>query len=184
MLLHSLRLSEIGSPHSPAFLNASSWVENGRSSPSIWYNVHSSPRLATMLLSISLRDPDAALRGLANGCSSSRSRSSFSLSNAAHGIYTSPLISNSSGHPLPLSCCGMLPICLAFSVTSSPTVPSPLVSALKSFPFLYVRHIAVPSNFSSQLYVNVLPIPFAARSANAWTSAMSYVLPSDSIGKR
>ena len=136
MLLQSLRLSETGRPHSHAFPKASSCVANGRSSPSIWYNVHSSPRLATMLLSISLRDPDAAFRGLANGCSSSRSRSSLSLSNAAHGIYTSPRISNSSGQPLPTSCWGILPICLAFSVTSSPTVPSPLVKALKSLPFL------------------------------------------------
>ena len=43
---------------------------------------------------------------------------------------------------------------LKFSVISSPTLPSPLVSALKSFPFLYVRQIAVPSNLSSQLYVS------------------------------
>ena len=34
----------------------------------------------------------------------------------------------------------------------------------------------------SQLIVNLLPIPFAARSANACTSAISYVLPRESIG--
>ncbi len=76
----------------------------------------------------------------------------------------------------------MFPIWRTFSVTSSPTVPSPRVSALNNLPLRYVRHIAVPSNFSSQLYVNAFPMLLAALSAKASTSVMSYVLPRDSIG--
>ena len=141
-----------------------------------------------MLLSMSLSDPDAAFRGLANGCSSSLMRSSFRRSNAAHGMYISPLISNSSGHGVCLPSvgmkpagvfryCGMLLMCFTLRVTSSPTVPSPRVKALKSLPFLYVRQIAVPSNLSSHEYVQKwefsAPSPLAARSANASTSEMS-----------
>ena len=178
VLLQIFLLSETGSPQLAAALRAWSWVWKGRSSPSIWYNVHSSPRFATCLLSISFNDPDAAFRGFANGCSSSLRRSSLRRSKAGQGMYISPRISNSSGHgddsikvgtksAGTFSSCGMLLMFLTFAVTSSPTVPSPRVNALKSFPFLYVRQMAVPSNLSSQLNVNLLPIPLAARSANA-----------------
>ena len=44
----------------------------------------------------------------------------------------------------------MLLIFLALVVTSSPILPSPLVRALTSLPFLYMRQMAVPSNLSSQ----------------------------------
>ena len=81
-------------------------------------------------------DPDAALRGFANTRSPASACSAFSSRNASTGKKISPrtsTIGGCAGAREPL--CGMPEICRTFSVTSSPTTPSPRVAALVSTPF-------------------------------------------------
>ena len=72
-------------------------------------------------------DPAAALRGLAKRESCCCSRSAFSLSKDFRGMITSPRTSNASS--LDLTRSGRERMVRAFSVTSSPTTPSPRVMA-------------------------------------------------------
>ena len=81
-------------------------------------------------------DPDAAFRGFANTRSPASACSAFNSRNAATGKKISPRTSTIGGWPVPVeaSFCGMPEICRTFSVTSSPTTPSPRVAALVSTP--------------------------------------------------
>ena len=80
------------------------------------------------------RDPDAALRGFAKTRSPARACSALSARKASTGKKISPRTSTSGGCPVPLSLAGIDPIARTFSVTSSPTTPSPRVAALVSRP--------------------------------------------------
>ena len=77
-------------------------------------------------------EPAAALRGLANRESPFASRSAFSRSNARRFITVSPRTSNAARSVVTRS--GSERIVRAFSVTSSPTTPSPRVIACAKVP--------------------------------------------------
>ncbi len=93
----------------------------------------SSFRLAAIVESSCLKEPAAALRGLAKGFSPFSSRCLFNSAKTFFGIYTSP---RTTSRPVcSFSFRGMLFIVLKLSVTSSPYSPSPLVSPRTKIPF-------------------------------------------------
>ena len=105
------------------------------------------------------------------------------------GIYTSPRTSSTCGIDVPFgatSCFGITEMVLMFSVTSSPTLPSPRVAACTSIPFSYRMLIAKPSILSSQISCIgfALSRPFAARSPHARNSSISIALSRLVIGAR
>ena len=104
-------------------------------------------------------------------------------------MYTSPLTSRTCGILLPLgavSCFGITEMVLMFSVTSSPTFPSPRVAACTSTPSSYRMLMARPSIFSSQIRRMgcALSNPFAALSPQACNSWISIALSRLVIGAR
>ena len=80
--------------------------------------------------------PAAAFLGLAKGVNPAFILSSFNLLNTALGISISPLITNSEGSNFTSYFPGNALDGFTFKVTSSPLLPSPRVTALKSEPFL------------------------------------------------
>ena len=93
-------------------------------------------------------EPVAAFLGFLNFSSPSLARRSFSFANSERSIYTSPRTSIASGAP-PFKVCGISFIVLIFSVTSSPTRPSPRVAAIRSFPYSYIKFTDRPSILGS-----------------------------------
>ncbi len=80
-------------------------------------------------------EPDAALRGFANSRSPASACTALRRSNASSLKNTSPRTSTIGGGFSVSSFFGMPAIRFTFSVTSSPTTPSPRVAALTSVPF-------------------------------------------------
>ena len=74
-------------------------------------------------------EPEAEFLGLAKGLPPAATIEAFSFSKSLRAKKTSPRISITAGWVFPLSLCGILGMVLMFSVTSSPTSPSPLVAA-------------------------------------------------------
>ena len=95
------------------------------------------------------------MRGFLNGVLSSSSCCSFNLKNAECGIYTSPRTSRKSGASG--SSCGMSLMVMMFSVTSSPTTPSPRVEPRTSWPMRYSRLTDRPSILASTTYSGRMP---------------------------
>ena len=125
-----------------------------------------------MLLSCIFTVPEAAFLGLAKRGSPFNSLSLLILSNSFLGRKISPLTSNFSGIFPPLISIGMFLMVLIFSVTTSPLLPSPLVTARINLPFSYTRLMATPSNFNSQKYSKSLcPSPFTTLSSKANNSS-------------
>jgi len=94
-------------------------------------------------------DPEAALRGFANTRSPASTWAALSFSNASVVKNTSPRTSTSGGGESVSSFRGIDEMRRTFSVTSSPTTPSPRVAADTSTPFSYRRLRARPSILSS-----------------------------------
>ena len=97
-----------------------------------------------------LNDPAAAFLGLANNCNPSDSLTSLSISNTALGIYTSPRTQRYGIGSV--SSRGMLLMVFRFSVTSSPTNPSPRVAPLTNLPSRYIKETESPSILGSTEY--------------------------------
>ena len=110
----------------------------------------SSLREAAILGSSCRREPAAALRGLANRASPLSSRSALSCSKLFLGMNTSPRTmreGSASGRRR-----GMEGMVLRFSVTSSPTWPSPRVAPRTKRPFSYSSATDNPSTLGSTSY--------------------------------
>ena len=93
------------------------------------------------------KEPAAALRGFLNGFLPSFSCSAETLVKTSFGIYTSPRTSKNAGAFF--SCFGMSLMVRRFSVTSSPTSPSPRVEPRTNTPSRYSRLTESPSILDS-----------------------------------
>ena len=110
----------------------------------------SSLRRAAILGSSCRRDPAAAFRGLANGGCPASSRCSLRAWNTFLGINTSPRTMSRLGASS--STMGMERMVFRFSVTSSPTRPSPRVAPRMNFPSRYSSATDRPSTLGSTVY--------------------------------
>ena len=97
------------------------------------YKKQSNFRLATSAESCSLSEPEAVFLGLANIGKPSACLCLLSLLKAGLGKITSPLTSIFFGKS-PINFRGIEEIVLMLLVTTSPVVPSPLVTALINSP--------------------------------------------------
>ena len=95
-------------------------------------------------------EPAATLRGLANSGSPWAARSSFKRAKRSLGMYTSPRTSRNATEPR--SCSGRARMVFRFSVTSSPTTPSPRVEPRTNTPSRYSRETDRPSILGSRIY--------------------------------
>ena len=130
-----------------------------------------------------LSEPAAALRGLANIFSPRSALSRLSFSKPAFGISTSPRTSSMAMSWQAGSLCGRLRMVRTLCVMSSPTCPSPRVTACTNTPCSYLSDTARPSSLSSISYSGtVLPSRSLARRKKPAKSSASNTLPSDSIG--
>ena len=130
------------------YSRVSQWLEKETPSASwILKTKISSPRLAAIFGSSCRKEPAAAFRGLANNGFPSSSRRSFSRWKVFLGIYTSPRTISREGAFSRVM--GTERMVLIFSVTSSPTFPSPRVAPRTSFPSTYSRATDSPSIFGS-----------------------------------
>ena len=114
-------------------------------------------------------DPAAALRGLASNGSPLTSRCALTDSNDSWDIYTSPRTIKRAGAFS--SFCGRFRNVLKFSVTSSPTVPSPLVAPRTKTPFSYSKDMDSPSIFGSTTYECEAERDASILSPNAYSSS-------------
>ena len=114
---------------------------------------------SVILLSSCLNEPAAAFLAFANCSSSSTSLSEFNFSKSSLPINTSPRTTMSIGS---FSFLGIVFIVFKFSVTSSPTTPSPLVAPLTNTPFLYSKAADKPSILVSTTYSNFVLFSLAA----------------------
>ena len=113
------------------------------------------------------REPAAALRGLAKRLSPLSSRSSLSRSKLFLGMNTSPRTireGRASGRRR-----GMEGMVFKFSVTSSPTWPSPRVAPRTKRPFSYSRATDRPSTLGSTSYST----PSGRASRTRWSNSSS-----------
>ena len=130
-----------------------------------------------------LNDPAAALRGLAKVFSPRFWLSRLSFSKPAFGISTSPRTSSSAISVQLGKDKGRLRMVRTLCVMSSPTCPSPRVTACTNCPYSYLSDTARPSSLSSISYSGtVLPSRSLARRKKPAKSSASNTLPNDSIG--
>ena len=136
------------------YSKVSSWVEKLTPSDSWILKIRiSNPRFAAIFGSNWRREPAAAFLGFAKSGFPSSSWIALSFSKLFLGIYTSPRTINLGG-ALGIVI-GIENIVFRFSVTSSPTTPSPRVAPRINLPFSYSRATERPSIFGST--VNDVP---------------------------
>ena len=130
------------------YSRVSAWLTKVFSSASWTLNTRiSSFRLAVTLGSFCRREPAAAFLGLAKVFSPFSSNASFSAWKVFLGMNTSPRTMSRAGAPS--NAMGMERMVRRFSVTSSPTLPSPRVAPRTNRPSTYSRATDRPSIFGS-----------------------------------
>ncbi|KAF5034079.1 hypothetical protein DSECCO2_599950 [anaerobic digester metagenome] len=125
-------------------------------------------RLAVTRGSFCRSEPAAAFRGFLNGRSSFNSCWATTCAKLSSGIYTSPRTSkNGSGSGRRF---GMDLIVRRFSVTSSPTKPSPRVEPRTNTPSRYSSETESPSILGSTTYSGALSFSRTLRSKSRTSS--------------
>ena len=152
------------------YSSVSAWERNSFPSASWRLNTWMSSRRSAQILGSSCRrEPAAALRGLAMRGFPWSSRMALISSNTERAIYTSPRTMSRgslSGRTM-----GMERTVFKFSVTSSPTRPSPRVAPRTNTPSRYSRATDKPSTLGSTEYSTMPPRASSMRSQNSATSS-------------